>query len=228
MNNGQVRPIYVYNNSAYAQFNNGLCPVQTTAEILGNMRLQKVPNSKPLSFPSPLNMQGVNKVKFTNLVKRNKTWWGFGPLKNTSHNATVLVQSAKNMNKIITPAQSQFIFNTMPQSIKNGINFLMQKKDQPPSIDVQDETGLSQTDKQILKKKVGDNTYNFIIENWKKLSSGNKNLFKVVGTSVASGFTFYAGEILLGLGWVAVTGTPPPAAIGMVLRSGRVIASGGL
>ena len=60
------------------------------------------------------------------------------------------------------------------------------------------------------------------------MSSGNKNLFKVVGTSVASGFTFYAGEILLGLGWVAVTGTPPPAAIGMVLRSGRVIASGGL
>ena len=66
------------------------------------------------------------------------------------------------------------------------------------------------------------------IENWKKLSNGNKNVFKVVGSAATSGFVFYAGEILLGMGWVAITGTPPPAAIGMVLRSGRVIASGGL
>ena len=69
MNNGQIRPIYVYNKLAYAQFNNGLYPVQTTADILGNLRLQKVPNSKALSFPSPLNTQGVNKAKFTNLTR---------------------------------------------------------------------------------------------------------------------------------------------------------------
>lgn len=228
MNNGQVKPLYVYNNLAYAQFNNGLYPVQATSNLLGNLRLQRVPNSRPLTFPTPLNTGAINKVRFTNLITKNRTWWGFGPVRNTTQTSQVLIQSANNMNKVITPAQSQYIFNAMPQSIQHGINFLMQTKNKTPVIDIQDETGLSQVDKQQLKRKIGENAYNFVIENWKKLSSGNKNIFKTVGTSVASGFTFYAAEILLGAGWVAVTGTPPPPALGMILRSGKKIASGGL
>lgn len=224
MNNGSIKPVYVYNNQAYAQFNNGLYPLQTTTDIIGNLRLQRVQNSKPLVFPSPLKISNINSVKFTNMVKTGG-WFGFGKnvINTSSHKASFLRAVANNMQNIVTPNQSKTLLEYMPRSIKDGISFLIQKKDQTPVIDVKDETGLSEKDKATLKQKVGDKAYNFIIENWKKLSNSNKNVFKVVGTSVSSGFLLYGAEILLNIGWVATTGTPPPAAIGMVLRSGKIL-----
>ena len=230
MNNGSVRPLYVYNNQAYAQFNNGLYPVQTTSNIIGNLRLQRVPNSKPLVFPSPLKISNVNTQKFTNIVKTGGWWFGWGKnvINTSSHKATFLRKVANNMQHIVTPNQSKTLIEYMPRSIKDGISFLIQKKDQPTVLDLQDGTGLTEKDKAILKQKIGEKAYNYIIENWKKLSNSNKNIFRVVGTSVSTGFLFYGAEILLDLGWIAMTGTPPPAAIGMVLRSGKVILSGGI
>lgn len=232
MNNGSVRPLYVYNNQAYAKYNNGLYPVQTTSNIIGNLRLQRVPNSKPLVFPSPLKISNINSVKFTNMVKRDPRWFGLlgtKTINTSSREASVLRALSNNMKDVVTPSQANFVVKSMPQSIQNGIKFLLQKSNQPPVINVSgDETGMSQKDKETLKRQVGDKAYNFIIENWKNLDNSSKNIFKVFGSSAVSGFAFYAAEMLLNIGWVATTRTPPPPAIGMVLRSGKIIASGGL
>jgi hypothetical protein len=232
MNNGSVRPLYVYNNQAYAKYNNGLYPVQTTSNIIGNLRLQRVPNSKPLVFPSPLKISNINSVRFTNIIKRDPRWFGLlgtKTINTSSREASLLRALSNNIKDVVTPSQANFVVKSMPQSIQNGIKFLLQKSNQPPVINVSgDETGMSQKDKETLKRQVGDKVYNFIIENWKKLPSSSKNIFKAVGSSAATGFGFYAAEILLNIGWVATTGTPPPPAIGMVLRSGKIIASGGL
>jgi len=232
MNNGFVRPLYVYKNQAYARYNNGLYPVQTTSNIIANLRLQKVPNSEPLIFPNPLKISNINTTKFTNIVKRDGGGWfglfGTKPMNISSYQATSLRALSNNMQKNVTPSQASFVIKSMPQSIQDGIQFLLQRNPLPAVIDLQDKTGLSQTNKDKFKKTIGDKSYNFIIEKWNKLDNKSKNLFKVVGTSVSSGFAFYAAEMLLNIGWVSITGIPPPPALGMILRSGRTIASGGL